>query len=192
MNNIGLGTIGFLIIHVSDYISLKRISLLKPIVWLLGGGILAYSIFQLCFTTAKFSVPWWLIGLGWVLLILSLCALLYALFINLPFNKTYVKRGVGDKLIKTGFYALVRHPGVPAFSIMMISLLLVSGSQQLVTAVPIYILLDIVLVILQDKFYFPRMFPGYGSYQQETPMLVPNRQSIRAFIQSVRRSATDN
>jgi hypothetical protein len=30
------------------------------------------------------------------------------------------------------------------------------------------------------------MFKGYDEYQQETPMLVPNRRSIKTFINQMR------
>jgi protein-S-isoprenylcysteine O-methyltransferase Ste14 len=190
MNNIVLGAFGFLIIHLSDYISLKRIPLLKPIVWLLGICVLVYAVVQLCLSLDKFSMQMWLIVLGWGSFIIFLFALLYSLFVNLPFHKTYIARGFGDKLIKTGLYALVRHPGVPSFVMLILSLLLVSGSKQLFIAGPIYILLDIALVMIQDKFFFPRMFTEYHVYQQETPMLVPNRRSVNAFFKSLRQTKT--
>lgn len=186
MNNIVLGIIGFIIIHLSDYISLKRIPLLKPVVWLLGSGVLVYAVFKVCLAIDKFSLPVWLMALGWGLFILFLFALVYSLFINLPFHKTYIASGFSDKLVKTGLYALIRHPGVPSFVMLIVSLLLVSGSKQLLIAGPIYILLDVVLVMIQDKFFFPKMFAGYDIYQQETPMLVPNRRSINVFIKSLR------
>ena len=192
MNNIVLGILGFIVIHLSDYISLKRIPLLKPIVWLLGSGILVYAVFEVCLSLDKFSLPLWLIVLGWGLFILFLFALLYSLFINLPFHKTYIASGFSNKLVKTGLYALVRHPGVPSFVMLILSLFLVSGSEQLLIAAPIYIILDIALVMVQDKFFFPRMFIGYDIYQQETPMLVPNRRSINAFIKSLRQTKTQN
>jgi len=192
MNNTVLGILGFLIVHLSDYISLKRIPLLKPIVWLLGCSVLIYALVKICATPEKFSFPVWLIGLGWFFLFISLSALLYSLFINLPFRKTYVSPGFGDKLIKTKFYTLARHPGVLFFTIFMLSLLIISGSKELLVVVPIYILVDIVLVIIQDKIFFPRMFPGYHLYQQETPMLMPNRRSVDTFIQSIRQTKTTN
>ncbi|MDO8715625.1 MAG: methyltransferase [Dehalococcoidales bacterium] len=127
----------------------------------------------------------WSTWLGWSLFLTSLPILIYALFINLPFHKTYVATGVGDRLITTGLYTLVRHPGVHWFSLALLSLVLVSKSSRLLAAVPVFILLDIVLVIIQDKFFFTRMFLGYARYQQTTPMLIPNRQSIKAFINSL-------
>jgi protein-S-isoprenylcysteine O-methyltransferase Ste14 len=131
-------------------------------------------------------LPIWLTGLGWGLLSISLFLLVYSLFINLPFRKTYVDTGVGDKLITTGLYALVRHPGVHWFILFMLSLILVSKSSLLLIAAPIFILLDIVLVIVQDKFFLGRMFDGYASYRRATPMLVPNRRSLNVFINSLK------
>ncbi|MCX6003484.1 MAG: hypothetical protein NTX46_03530 [Chloroflexi bacterium] len=182
------GILGFLTLHLFDFFSLKRIPLLKPLVWALGSGLLVYAFFKVCLAPDKLALPLWLIGLGWGLLSLSLLSLLYSLFINLPFRKTYVATGVGDKLIKTGLYALVRHPGVPSFIALVLSLVLVSRSSQLLIAAPMFILLDIVLVIIQDRFVFTRMFTGYDRYQKETPMLVPNRRSMRAFINSLKQA----
>ncbi len=119
-------------------------------------------------------------------MLISLPLLIYSLFINLPFRKTYVATGVSDKLIRTGLYALVRHPGVHWFILLVLSLILVSKSSLLLIAAPTFILLDVVLVIVQDKFFFGRMFDGYDSYRQETPMLVPNRKSISACIRTIK------
>ena len=185
---IAIGTLGFLITHVFDFVSLERIRGVKPFIWILGSGLLAYSLVMVCFAPDKLPLPIWSTWLGWGLLLISLPLLIYSLFINLPFRKTYVTTGVGDKLITTGLYALVRHPGVPWFILFMLSLILVSRSSLLLIAAPIFILLDIVLVIVQDKFFFVRMFDGYDSYQRKTPMLVPNRQSISAFINSLKQA----
>jgi protein-S-isoprenylcysteine O-methyltransferase Ste14 len=126
--------------------------------------------------------------LGWGLLSISLFLLAYSLFINLPFRKTYIATGVGDKLITTGLYALVRHPGVYCFTLLMLSLVLISRSSLLLIASPIWILLDILLVAIQDKLFLSRMFDGYDNYKRETPMLLPNRRSVNAFISSLRQA----
>jgi protein-S-isoprenylcysteine O-methyltransferase Ste14 len=96
--------------------------------------------------------------------------------------------GVGGKLITTGLYALVRHPWIHCFTLLLLSLVLVSRSSLLLIASPIWILLDIVLVVVQDKFFFDRMFDGYTHYRKETPMLVPNRRSINTFINCLKRA----
>lgn len=188
MVNIVLGALGFFVIHSCDVVSLKRIPVAKPLVWILGSGLLVYSLIRICLTPSTLLLPIWSTWLGWALLSLSLFLFIYSLFINLPFRITYVFTGVGNKLITAGLYALVRHPGVHWFTLLMLSLILVSKSRLLLIAAPIFILLDVVLVVVQDRFFFVRMFKNYKSYQKETPMLVPNRRSINAFIQSLKQA----
>ncbi len=183
---IAVGCLGFLVIHLFDVVSLKRWPGLKPVTWLLGGGLLVYALVTVSLQPNQLPLPTWATWSGWVLLITSLLLLIFSLFVNLPFRKTYISAGVSNKLITTGLYALVRHPGVHWFILVMIALILVSRSSLLLIAAPIFILLDIILVIFQDKFFFGRMFDSYESYRRETPMLVPNRQSINAFVFSLK------
>ncbi|MFC1984066.1 hypothetical protein ACFLVO_03540 [Chloroflexota bacterium] len=185
---IAIGCLGFLLIHLFDIVSLKRLPMAKPIIWLLGNGLLIYALVMACLWSYKLPLPVWSTWLGWTLLTTSLLPLIYSLFVNLPFHKTYIATGVGDKLIRTGLYALVRHPGVHWFVLLMLSLLLISKSSLLLITAPILILLDIGLVIVQDKFLFGKMFTDYNNYRQETPMLLPNRQSINAFINSLKQA----
>ena len=187
---IAIGALGFLIIHLFDIVSLKRVPVAKPCTWIVGSGLLVYSVVMICLAPDKLLLPLWLTWLGYGLLCLSLFLLIYSLFINLPFRKTYIATGVGDKLIKTELYALVRHPGVPWFILVLLSLILVSKSGLLIIASSIWVPLDILLVIVQDKLFFGRMFTGYDNYRQETPMLVPNRRSINGFINSLKQSRT--
>lgn len=186
---ITVGCLGFLIIHLFDIVSLKRLTGAKPFTWILGSGLLVYALVIACLQSDKLLLPTWSSWLGWALLSTSFLLLLYSLFFNLPFRKTYIATGVGDKLIRTGLYALVRHPGVDWFILLLFSLVLVSKSSLLLIAAPIFILLDIVLVVVQDKFFLGRMFDSYESYRQETPMLVPNRQSLNAFVNSLKQQS---
>ena len=185
---IAIGAFGFLIIHLFDIVSLKRIPGAKPGIWILGSGLLVYALMMACLRSDKLLLPMWSAWLGWGLLFVSFSLLVYSLFINLPFRKTYVATGVSSKLIKTGLYALVRHPWVYCFTLLLLSLILVSRSSLLLIASPIWILLYILLVVIQDKFLFGRMFDGYDTYRQETPMLLPNRRSISAFVNSLKQS----
>ncbi|MFC1932525.1 hypothetical protein ACFLXU_02700 [Chloroflexota bacterium] len=181
-----IGSIGFLIIHLFDIVSLKRVPKAKPFTWILGAGLLVYALVMVSFYPDKLLLPAWANWLGWGLLSVSFLLLIYSLFINLPFRKTYITNGVSDELITTGLYALVRHPGVHWFILVLLSLILVSRSSLFLIAAPIFILLDIALVTLQDRFFFVRMFYDYDSYRHTTPMLVPNRQSINAFVNSLK------
>jgi protein-S-isoprenylcysteine O-methyltransferase Ste14 len=181
-----LGSLGFLIIHLLDIASLKRTPGLKPLTLLAGSGLVVYAAIMACLAPDKLSLPAWAGWLGWVLLPASLFMLVYSLFINLPFKKTYVTKGVGNKLVTSGLYALVRHPGVHWFILVMLALILVSESRLMLIAAPIWVLLDIALVAIQDKFFFGKMFAGYDQYRRQTPMLIPNRRSLSAFINSLK------
>lgn len=185
---IGIGVLGFIVIHLFDLVSLKRIPFgVKPIVWMAGFAILFLSLIKMCLQSNSLPLPDSMVWVGWLLLAVSLMMITFALFINLPFRKTYVNTGVGDKLIKTGLYALVRHPGIYWVALFFFSLVFISKSYIMLIAAPIFVFLNTALVIVQDKYFFPKMFTGYDEYQQETPMLVPNRRSIRAFISSLKR-----
>jgi len=185
---IALGCLGFIVINAFDIVCLKKIPVLKIFTWISGSGLLVYAIIMASLSPDKLPLPIWATWTGWILLLVSFFLLTHSLFINLPFRKTYVNTGVGDKLIKTGLYALVRHPWIHCFIILMLSLFLVSGSKLLLTASPIWILLDILLIYIQDRFVFGRMFAGYSKYRQETPMLIPNKESITACIKTINQS----
>ena len=184
-----VGIFGFLIIHVFDIVSLKRIRVAKPLTWILGSGLLGYSFIMMSLAPDKLLLPLWSTWLGWGLLLLSAFLLVYSLFINLPFRKTYITTGVGDKLVVTGLYALVRHPWVHCSALILLSLVLVSKSSLLLIASPIFILLNILLVVIQDKFFFGRMFAEYDRYRKKTPMLIPNRKSINACVRTLKTRA---
>lgn len=185
MYYIMLGCAGFLTIHLFDIVALKKWPVLKPATWALGTGTLVYAIVRLFIDDNRFPLPLWLSWSGWVLLVVSASMLVCSLFVNLPFRKTYIASGVGDRLITSGLYALVRHPGVHWFSLGLVALVLITRSIQMLAAMPVFIALDIILVIVQDRWVFNRMFSDYANYQRVTPMLIPNRRSIRAFINSL-------
>jgi len=185
-----LGGLGFLVIHLLDIVSIKRIPRVKPLTVLVGTGLVVFSIIMLCLSPDKLALPLWTTWLGWVVLPISLFMLIYSLFINLPFGKTYVATGVGDKLITSGLYALVRHPWVHGLILLLLALILVSKSSLMLIAVPIWVLVDIGLVAIEDRFFFGRMFAGYDNYRRQTPMFIPNRRSINAFISSLKQTGS--
>jgi len=188
MNYILAGIAGFLLIHLCELATIKRIPAARAILWVLGGGVLVYALVMTSLWPHKLALPIWATWLGWVLLTISALLLAYSLFVNLPFRKTYLANGAGEKLITGGLYALVRHPGVLWFTLLTLSLVLVTRSFLLLIAAPIFIVLNIVTVIVEDTLFFGRMFAGYESYRRQTPMLVPNRKSIKAFINSIRQA----
>jgi len=184
---IGIGILGFVVIHLFDLVSIKKIPFgVKPIVWTAGFAITFFSLVRMCLLSDSLQIPDSLTWAGWAMFTVSAVMITLALFVNLPFRKTYIEAGVGDRLIKSGLYALVRHPGVYWVALFFFSLVFISKSHIMLIAAPIFVVLNTSLVVFQDLYFFPKMFEGYTEYQKETPMLVPNRQSIKAFIKSLK------
>ena len=77
---------------------------------------------------------------------------------------------------------------ISLLAILLLALVLVSKSSLMLIAAPIWVLLDIALVAIQDRVFFSRMFAGYDNYRRQTPMFIPNRRSINAFLNSLKQS----
>ena len=189
MTFVVMGAIGFAIIHFCDIVALRNVPWAKPLIWLTGSGMVVYATAAISLSQDKLALPGWLVVIGWPLLMISLYLLIHSLFIKLPFRKTYLATGVGDRLVTSGLYALVRHPWLHSFSLLMMSLLLIFQSNLLLIAIPLWIVLNILLVIIQDRFFFGRMFPGYRDYRRQTPMLIPTRKSINLFFSQFTKTA---
>jgi protein-S-isoprenylcysteine O-methyltransferase Ste14 len=181
MKYIAFGILGFITFHAVDIAAIRRLPLVKPLTWFAGCALVIYAAIMACLNGTRFYTPLWLTVLGWLLLIASLAQILYSLFISLPFYKTYLAKGVGNKLITTGLYSIVRHPGVYGLGVTMLALVIISGSRLMAVAAVAWIVTDIIVVVIQDYVFFSRMFPDYSSYREVTPLLIPNRRSLSGF-----------
>ncbi|MGM9975040.1 MAG: methyltransferase family protein [Clostridiaceae bacterium] len=182
MNYIILGCLSFVFFYLFDYLNdigkqgIKIISGLSGIIMIVYGTI---GITFLGDVIPERNV------LRWLYLILSLfflLCLIYSLFLELPFSKTYGGKEFHTGLVKTGTYSLCRHPGVLWFFLMYFFYGLYLDSDIILLASLIWTLLDVIYVILQEKYFFTKNFSDYGEYQKSTPMLIPNIKSIKRFI----------
>jgi len=180
-----IGICGFLAAYAFDWASLRNLRLMKQLIGLLAICLSAYATIMVCVIPVKFHPPFFTLPLGVGLLVISLCLLVYSLFIEIPFHSTYAEKGVGNKLITTGTYALVRHPGVIWLALVYLSLALLFPSTTLFLAVTVWLIMDIIIVTLQDKLLFPKMFPAYPEYKRETPFLIPTKESMSACLRTI-------
>ena len=172
--------------YVFDWASLKQLPVVKQLAGIAAVCFLGYSIVMVCISPAKLELPTFTKPLGGCLLLIFLPLLVYSLFIEIPFRSTYANQGFGKKLITAGTYALVRHPGVIWLAFVFLSLILLFPSTTLFLAIIAWLALDIIHVALQEKQFFTKMFPGYHDYQQQTPFLIPNRQSLSACLKTIK------
>jgi protein-S-isoprenylcysteine O-methyltransferase Ste14 len=183
---ISIGILAYAIAILFDVVSMKKLYGMKIPLILLVLGLHAYALFLVLWNVEHFNLPFSLSILGWIILTVSLFLLLYSLVIEIPSKMTYIIPGESGRLVKTGTYALTRHPGVLWYLLAAIGLILGSKSEVLLIVAPVWVLLDIIYVIIQDKLLFVKKFAEYRQYQQETPMLIPSGKSIRACIRTCR------
>jgi len=189
---VAIGIISFLIAYSFDWAAQAKIRGLKQTIAVAVFVLHGYALYAACWGVARFPLPPFLLWIGWILFPISLMLLIYSFFIEIPFARTYTKTGSSDQLITTGSYALVRHPGVIWYSVILLSLFFITGSMTLFVAAPIWILMDILYVFIQEWFFFDRQFPRYHKYRQQTPMLIPTKRSIVKCIKTLKPKEVTN
>lgn len=177
-----LGIFGLVLLFIYDLASLKK---MKYRFALAAGGYMthALAIFGSLFGERSLNLPKWAAWPGIVLALAGLWWLLYCLFLFPPIKKTYTE--TGNMILTTeGPYAFSRHPGFLGYTTLMSGLIFSSGSSYLLKAGFLWTLLDLLHIIIQDKWIFPHLFSEYKKYQQITPMIFPTRRSLAHFLQT--------
>ena len=186
MEYLWLGVLGFLVGYLTELVAMVKPGTFKPATWVASFGLLICAIVMVSLHTSRFFLPSWLTFVGWGLLPLASLLMLYSLVFELHFRRTFVGGPLSTDLITTGTYSLVRHPTVLWYLLILVSVLLATRSLVLLVAMPIWIAMDVVWVLLQEKFSLARNFPGYANYKRTTPLLIPNRRSLTEFLSSLR------
>lgn len=182
-----LGSIAFLLYFIYD---------LNSILW--NNRILHYSFFAgtalLC--GATILMIWQCEGTTERPLILSiifgsltvvfLLLLIYTLFFALPFDATYLEAENGRMAYTERVYALCRHPGVLWFIGFYVCLALLKSSNQLLIFGGVFSLWNILYILFQDVYTFPRTFCNYKEYQKTTPFLIPNAGSFCRCVKTLK------
>ena len=185
MEYILIGILGFLAGYAFELVSGKRLPGVRPALFLVAAGLLLYSLVMICLTSGRLWLPTWAVALGWVTLPISSLLFIRSLFFELPIEATLGTSKFESYLVTTGTYAIVRHPTVPLFLLVLASLLLVSRASLLLIAIPIWGTLDILWIFLQERLVLSKIFPDYEQYRESTPMLIPGRRTMRAFRKAV-------
>lgn len=181
-----LGCVSFLFLLLHDIVTLRQGQALgRSLLALTGFGTAAYSLIMVTAMGERYVFPTIVSLFGWFVFILFGLALLYALFGNLPLLNTYFKGPADRTLVTSGMYALSRHPGLLWYCLMLAGLFLATGTKLLLVAALIWCFLDLLHVLVQDRYFFPRILPGYQQYQRETPMLIPTFTSIQRSLSTV-------
>jgi protein-S-isoprenylcysteine O-methyltransferase Ste14 len=185
MRYIVTGSIAFLFFVVFDYYTLYNRGMEKKLFGLAGLSLFIYSAIMSILTSQTISLPIIVRVIAGIFWVLFLFMLIYSLFLELPFVKTYGEEKHNQELVDTGTYALCRHPGVLWFGLLFLSVFLTTGAVLIAIGGVIWTAIDVYHVYLQEKIFFCKMFDGYGNYMKTTPMLIPNVNSIKKCKQTI-------
>jgi protein-S-isoprenylcysteine O-methyltransferase Ste14 len=184
---IGMGIIGFILMYLSDVNQIVwRLKVLKPLfaigfVFVFASTVLIVSSNFVDILSVSESV---------ILLIsflLSTIMLVYILFFAIPFDDSYITQFNERKAYKERVYALTRHPGIIPFTLMYLIIAYALKSNEVTIFSVIMILMNVMYVYLQDKYFFPKLFSDYDIYKQQTPFLIPNKTSVKKAIKTYRK-----
>lgn len=121
---------------------------------------------------------------GIFLLLLGVALEIYVLFFALNFKDTYVEDQFS--LCNRGVYALCRHPGFYSFLLIYIGLYVMYQTEIFFWILVVFNILNLLYIIFQDVYVFPRLFSEYAEYKKTTPFLIMNKKSIVRCIEDFR------
>jgi len=112
------------------------------------------------------SVPWWVCGIGYVLFLVGVGILTWAQAVNKFFEKTVrIQTDRGHKVIDTGPYAIVRHPGYVGFMLVFVGSALCLGSFWALIPAGLASALLVLRTQWEDQTLQSEL-PGYKEYAQ--------------------------
>ena len=181
-----LGAAGFAGLILAGIAELRHRGVLKTGVVVLSAVCVCVGIGLLLADHDRFTIAIAPRGLGVVLSAVFLFLLIFSVLLEIPFSTTY--RGQGPRrLITSGTYSLVRHPGFLWLAFLHLSLVLASGSKLLLAAFPFWTIMNGILVTLEDRVFFPAIFGDqYRDYRRQVPFLIPTPTSLRSCVTSPR------
>lgn len=183
MEMIILGTIGFFFYFLYDINSVKENHPVLRYFFAVGTLCLVVSTIGTMIMNCDMEQIKKTIGI--LLLAVGICffvLLIYTLFFALPFEETYLEESRERLAYTEGMYGLCRHPGVLWFAGLYLCLWGLTGLTLEGIFFPVMILWNVLYIIFQDLWTFPRTFSNYLDYKKTTPFLIPNKKSIRVCI----------
>jgi len=187
LHSILIGSLGFALIAGADWVTYKKITLLKPILWFIIVPVFSYSVFLAWSYTTRFDFPRILSILAWIPLLFFFGLFIYSLYIEIPLKKTYIDSPQPTKVVTNGTYSLCRHPAALWFIVWLVSGVVASGSVTLAVALPVWTIAYIGCLFWEERLCLMGDFcDEYKRYQEVTPMLIPSNVSIGRFWRELR------
>lgn len=185
MRDVLLGIFSFVWLLLIDWAAVRDLYKIRPLFLSAAGVTFIFGWLGVMQSPAQVDLPNGMTILGWIGLVVFALLLIYSLFIEIPLRATYIDGGLDTRLVTTGTYALSRHPGILWFAGLVMSMLIINPSKTTLLAGVAWFSADVLLVLIEDIYFFPRMFPTYSTYQYSTPFILPNRRSLRRCLDTL-------
>lgn len=180
-----VGILGFVFYFIYDINSIYWNNRWLQKLFIAGTGLITLSTAGVLYNQrANFQFGSALI-IGGAAVMLFFLLLIYTLFFSLPFKETYLEENTERKAYTQGMYGLCRHPGVLWFAGVYAGLTFMTGSREVGILSVVLTALNILYIIFQDLWTFPKTFSDYGEYKKSTPFLIPNIKSIQYCIRTL-------
>jgi len=180
-----LGSSSFIILSFYDLNKIYQWSPLFNSFFALGSTILVGSSVAIALNQTALGT-FHALPFFFLISILGLIEMIYALFFALDFKRTYIEAGNPTSVVDYGFYALCRHPGVWGFALWTIGAALAMGSMLALYCALIWTSLDVLHVVLQDTWIFEKTIPGYSEYKKKVPFLLFGPSEFKRCIRTLR------
>lgn len=185
MRYIVLGCLAIGMMALFDWVSMRGYARIKVLFFMLAVLCFGLGLNGVLASPRELQFPPWVSVLGWVGIVVYSLLLIYSILIEIPLKITYLQSGAVQPLVSTGTYALVRHPGLLWFAGFAVSLFAIHPSRNIAIAFVIWMMADFLLIVLEDRYFFPRAIQGYPEYKLTTPFLMPSWASLRKFRETV-------
>jgi protein-S-isoprenylcysteine O-methyltransferase Ste14 len=182
-----VGVAGFLVLLWVEPAGLDGRRILERVLLASGRAMVVGAHLLLLLLSPYLPVPAGVRLAGAPVALAGFLLLLQSLIFELPMTRSSGRPDGPRRVVSTGTYALVRHPGVLWFALWMAGLAAVSGARDLLFAAPVWVAADAAYAWAEDRFTFPRMFgAAYEAYRRQVPMFLPTRASLVRFRRSFR------
>jgi protein-S-isoprenylcysteine O-methyltransferase Ste14 len=133
---------------------------------IIGGFMAVLPVAGLDFRSGWSNAPGWVVGLGVVLFLLGYAGSIWPVAVNRHFEPgVRIQEDRGQTVIDTGPYAIVRHPGYSAATLLIIGMALMLGSFWALVPAVIAIIGTAVRTLLEEQTLRAGL-PGYTEYMQ--------------------------
>lgn len=133
---------------------------------IIGGFLAVLVVAGLDFRFGWSAMPSWLVGVGYVLLLLGYAGSIWPVAVNRHFEPgVRIQEDRGQTVIDTGPYAIVRHPGYSAAVLLIFGMALMLGSYWALIPAVIAVMGTAVRTLFEERTLRAEL-PGYTQYTQ--------------------------